>query len=843
MRASQAIAAIRSIFSSFLPQYRFSIPNRHRSPLAREMTQEQMRLALDVTLIGTWDWLVKKKRVQWNDNHFRLLGYAPKAFEPSFERWRATVHPEDLQRVERALAQAVKKNTDFLEEYRVIHTDGSVHWLLGKGRGILDRHGQVVRMVGVVFDITERKNIAESLRRSEALNHQILEAIPDLLMWLSADGTCIGYAGGTGTSALHTPRQAVGCKPHELLPPPLADQRMATLAEALKTNTIQVYEQQLIIDGKTHHEEVRVVPVAEDQALLIVRNVSDRKQAEQALVESEERYRLVTENMTDLVCLHQPDGRFVYVSPSCHYLLGYSSEELIGKNPYEFFHPDDLDQVQASHQNALTGSPVPNIYRMLTKSGTYQWLETLTKPIFDEAGNLVHLQTTSRDVSERVSFQDQLRHDALHDELTRLPNRNLLRERLELVLKRAKRHPDLQFAVLFLDFDHFKVINDSLGHIVGDQLLITIAKKLIALTREIDLVTRLGGDEFVILLEDIDGPDDAVDVAERILEELQSPLPIDDKEIFISASIGIALGTAHRRHAEELVRDADIAMYRAKANGRAGYAIFDPAMHQQVLQRLELENYLRRALEMQEMVLYYQPILSLSTSQIAGFEVLLRWQHPKLGLVTPDRFVTIAEETGLIVPIGEWILHTACQQLAEWQRRHAAASSLKMAVNLSVKQLKGDILLPQLDDALRQADLTGDSPTLEITENLLVQDIDTTSQLLKQVRARGVRISIDDFGTGYSSLSYLHQLPVDSLKIDRAFISPEATDNRHRTIAEAVVALSNLLGLNAIAEGIETREQLGWLQSLNCEYGQGYLFAKPLPADGSEDLLNKGIST
>jgi len=841
MRASQAIAAIRSIFSGFLPQYRFSIPNRHRSPLAREMTQEQMRLALDVTLIGTWDWLVKDNRVRWNDNHFRLLGHEPNTFEPSFEEWRKAVHPEDLQRVEQALTQALENHSDYLEEYRVIHADGSVHWLLGKGRGILDRHGQVVRMVGVMFDITERKNIAESLRRSEALNHQILEAIPDLLMWLSADGTCIGYAGGTGTRALHTPRQAVGCKPHELLPASLADQRMAVLADALKTNTIQVYEQQLIIDSNTHHEEVRVVPVAEDQALLIVRNVSDRKQAEQALVDSEERYRLVTENMTDLVCLHQPDGRFVYVSPSCHYLLGYSPEELIGKNPYAFFHPDDLDQAQASHQNALMGSPVPNIYRMLTKSGTYQWLETLTKPIFDEAGILVHLQTTSRDVSERVRFQDQLRHDALHDELTRLPNRNLLRERLEMVLKRTKRHPDLQFAVLFLDFDHFKVINDSLGHIVGDQLLITISETLIALTREIDLVTRLGGDEFVILLEEIDGPDDAVEVAERILEELRSPLTIDDKEIFISASIGIALGSAHRRHAEELVRDADIAMYRAKANGRAGYAIFDPAMHQQVLQRLELENYLRRALEMQEMVLCYQPILSLSTLQMAGFEVLLRWQHPKLGLVTPDRFITIAEETGLIVPIGEWILHTACRQLAEWQRRYAA-SSLKMAVNLSVKQLKTNILLPQLDDALRQADLTGDSLTLEITENLLVQDIDTTSQLLKQVRARGVRISIDDFGTGYSSLSYLHQLPVDSLKIDRAFISPEATDNRHRTIAEAVVALSNLLGLNAIAEGIETHEQLCWLQSLNCEYGQGYLFAKPLPADGIEDLLHEGMS-
>jgi diguanylate cyclase (GGDEF)-like protein/PAS domain S-box-containing protein len=616
---------------------------------------------------------------------------------------------------------------------------------------------------------------------------------------------------------------------------------MATLAAALKTKTVKVYEQRLTIEGKIHHEEVRVVPVAEDQALLIVRNVSDRKQAEQALVESEERYRLVTENMTDLVCLHHPDGRFAYVSPSCGHLLGYRSEELLGKDPYELIHPDDLDQIQAGHQKALNGFPVPSTYRMLTKTGSYQWLETLTKPIFDDAGNLIHLQTTSRDVGERISFQNQLRHDSLHDELTRLPNRNLLRERLELVLKRARRHPDLQFAVLFLDFDHFKVINDSLGHIVGDQLLITIAATLLALTREIDLVARLGGDEFVILLEEIDGPDDAVDVAERILEELRSPLSIDDKDIFISASIGIALGTAHHRRAEELVRDADIAMYRAKANGRASYAIFDPAMHEQVLQRLELENYLRRALEMQELKLHYQPILSLSTLQVVGFEALLRWQHPRLGLVAPDKFVPIAEETGLIIPIGEWILHTACQQLAVWQRQYPTAGSLKIAVNLSVKQLKGNILLPQLDDVLSQTGLRGESLILEITENLLVQDIDTTSQLLKQVRDRGVRISIDDFGTGYSSLSYLHQLPVDSLKIDRAFVSPEATDNRHRTIAEAVVALSNLLGLNAIAEGIETSEQLRWLQSLNCEYGQGYLFSKPLPVDGIEDLLTAAM--
>jgi diguanylate cyclase (GGDEF)-like protein len=391
-----------------------------------------------------------------------------------------------------------------------------------------------------------------------------------------------------------------------------------------------------------------------------------------------------------------------------------------------------------------------------------------------------------------------------------------------------------------VDCDRFKIVNDSLGHSIGDQLLTAIADKFSAIVRDTDLIARLGGDEFVFLLEDIDSLNAVIQFAERLIAELRSPFSIEGQQIFISASIGIVLGTDEPIQAETLIRNADIAMYRAKANGRASYAVFDPDMHTQVVQHLKLENDLRKALEKNEFTLLYQPIVSLKTSQIVGFETLLRWRHPSLGLLSPDRFIGIVEETELIYPLGEWILLTACQQIGQWQTQIPQAQNLRLSVNLSVKQLRHTVLIPQLQKVLASTGIKSESLTLEITESLLVENVEMTCGLLNQVQSMGVKISIDDFGTGYSSLSYLHQLPVDSLKIDRSFISPPEPSLRNQTIAESIIGLSNLLDLNAIAEGIETSQQLEWLRSLHCEYGQGYLFAKPMSPAEAERLLYSG---
>lgn len=815
------------------------ISDRKRTEQSLMASEEQLRLSLELTNIGTWDWRVASNVVHWSDNHYRLMGYEPGAIEPSFQVWRRSVHPDDLGRVDQAIALALETQTEYLEEYRVIHPDGSVHWVLGHGRSLQNEHGVTVRMLGVMLDITERKQIEAALRHSEATKQQVLEAIPDLLIWMKTDGTCIGIAEGGNVHNLFPHESTIGQNQYDYLPADLTEARRQAIAAVQHTGELQIYEQQTEIDGIVCYEEVRVVPIAIDTVLVIIRNISDRKLAELALADSERRYRIVTENMTDLVCLHEPDGRYLYVTPSCQTLLGYTQAELVGQNPYDFFHPDDLDLIRDGHQIVLSGDAIPITYRFRQKSGNYIWLETLSKPILDECGQLLHLQTTSRNVSDRVFMEQRLRHDTLHDALTNLPNRLLLLERLDLALKRAKRHSEFQFAVLFVDCDRFKIVNDSLGHTIGDQLLTTIADRFSAIIRDTDLVARIGGDEFVFLLEEIESLNGVIQFAERLIAELRSPFAIEGQQIFISASIGIVLGSTEATKAETLIRNADIAMYRAKANGRASYAVFDPDMHTQVVQHLQLENDLRRALDREEFSLFYQPIVSLKTLQIVGFETLLRWQHPSLGLLSPDRFIHIVEETELIYPLGEWILLTACQQIGQWQTQVPKAQDLRLSVNLSVKQLRQMVLIPQLQKVLTLTQIQPESLTLEITESLLVENIEMTCQLLNQVQAMGVKISIDDFGTGYSSLSYLHQLPVDSLKIDRSFISPAEPSLRNQTVAESIVGLSNLLDLKAIAEGIETPQQLAWLRSLHCEYGQGYLFAKPMPASKAEQLICK----
>lgn len=574
-------------------------------------------------------------------------------------------------------------------------------------------------------------------------------------------------------------------------------------------------------------------------------DVSDRKQAENALRASETRYRLLAENMNDLVCLHNLQGRYIYVSPSCELLLGYRYDEMLGQDPYTFIHPDDRDRIYQESYAAATGrKTTPITYRIRRKSGCYIWFETLTKPILDATGQIVQLQTTSRDVTERIQAQNQLKHDALHDALTGLPNRHLLMERLELAINRAKRLEGYRFAVLFLDLDRFKVINDSLGHLAGDQLLVAIAQKLQSMLRNLDLVARLGGDEFVILLEEIQDIQEAVHATERIFAALQTPFIVEEREVYTTFSIGIVLGTKGYAQASHLLRDADIAMYRAKHKGKARYEIFDTEMHAQALNRLHLENDLRRAIEHQEFVLHYQPIVALNTGCLIGFEALIRWQHPTQGLKSPGDFIAVAEETGLITRLDYWALWTACHQLVAWKTTFPELSVMKISVNLSAQDLQRSDLLEEVDRILAQTRLQGCYLTLEITESMLIEDVESTIRLLSQLKERKIQISIDDFGTGYSSLSYLHRLPINNLKVDRSFVNQIQTGNcnRNHQIVKTIMALSNQLGLNAIAEGIETPQQLEQLRCLGYKFGQGYLFSKPLSPEATETLMANALT-
>lgn len=565
----------------------------------------------------------------------------------------------------------------------------------------------------------------------------------------------------------------------------------------------------------------------------------------QELLASESRVTQFLEALPVGVAVHDKTGQLTYLNRVGQTLLYFNQPLNTGKdqliNTFRQYRAGTLQPYPVEDlpaMRALRGETVQAEDIELRHEERVIPLEVWATPIFDEQGQIAYAIAAFQDISDRKQAEARLIYNALHDALTDLPNRNLLMKRLELAINRAKRVNGYCFAVLFMDLDRFKVVNDSLGHLAGDELLINFAHKLQSSIRATDLAARLGGDEFIIVLEEIKGIQEAVKTAERIFTELQSPLMLEGHEVFVSTSIGIVLGGREYDQASDLIRDADIAMYRAKAQGRARYEIFNAEMHTQALKRLHLENDLRKAIERQEFVVYYQPIVALNSGQLVGFEALIRWQHSTRGLVAPGEFLAVAEETGLIVAIDRWMLRIACQQISVWQKAFDNAV-LKVSVNLSARDFLGDRFIDEVEQALVQAGLNSSCLTLEITESMLIDNVEDTIALLERLRERGVQTSIDDFGTGYSSLSYLHRLPVDTLKIDRSFVSDMQGNDRNDEIVETIVALSNQLNLEAIAEGIETRQQLERLQRLGCELGQGYFFSRPLPPQEVEVLLER----
>lgn len=465
-----------------------------------------------------------------------------------------------------------------------------------------------------------------------------------------------------------------------------------------------------------------------------------------------------------------------------------------------------------------------------------QFLQVLADQVVAQLELRRNLKDLKQSIIKGQKSEAKLRHHVFHDALTGLPNRALFMERLKSAILRAQWYKDYLFAVLFIDLDRFKVVNDSLGHMVGDQLLIATAHRLRACLRPEDMVARLGGDEFVILLKNIKSISDATDVADRLQAKLALPFNLSGQEVFTSISAGIALSTTGYHQPEDLLRDADTAMYRAKVLGKARYEIFDTDMHDSVVRLLQLENDLRRAIEHHEFQIYYQPIVLVETGKITGFEALVRWQHPTRGLLSPVDFISMAEETGAIVAIGYWVLSEACRQLHTWQLEFSA-KSLTISVNLSSKQFSQPDLIEQIDRILQSTSLNAHSLKLEITESTIMENAESATEMLLQLRDLGIEIYLDDFGTGYSSLSSLHSFPVDVLKIDRSFISTINISNEKTKIVQAIMTLAQNLGMEAIAEGIETVEQMDQLRTLQCKYGQGYLFSEPVNKNAAEAII------
>ncbi len=601
-------------------------------------------------------------------------------------------------------------------------------------------------------------------------------------------------------------------------------------------------------DGRKFWAEVNVTLLCTNQGdptgtLITVKDITERKWLEEylRLLES------VVVNANEIVMISQveptPDPlslRIVYVNDAFLRATGHTSAEVIGKSAQLLFgthtSASEIARIRAS---LLKFEAVKAELILYHKDNSRFWVDLNTVPIRNEQGQVTHFVSVMREVTERKQVEEQLRRNAFHDSLTGLPNRLLFMERLAQTVARAQQSADHQFAVLFLDLDRFKVINDSLGHLIGDQLLIAIARRLEACVSREDMVSRLGGDEFTILLERIQNLEDAKKIAERVHKALSTPFNLNGHEVFTSASIGITLSTTAYELPEDLLRGADIAMYRAKASGKACHEVFDTEMHTRVVNLLQLENDLRRAVERQEFLLYYQPIVALATGKIMGFEALVRWQHPEQGLVSPVKFVPMAEETGLIIPLGQWVLREACRQMKAWHAAFPSQPPLSISVNLSSRQFSQPSLIKQIRQILADTELEAHYLKLEITESAIMENTESAMDMLLQLKAMGIQLSVDDFGTGYSSLGYLYRFPMDLLKIDRSFISRVDVDGEKLELVRTIITLAWNLGMDVVAEGVETTKQLAQLKALKCEYAQGYLFSKPLTGADVEELIQE----
>ena len=576
------------------------------------------------------------------------------------------------------------------------------------------------------------------------------------------------------------------------------------------------------------------------------RDITERKGSEESLREAEQKYRTLVEQIPVVAYIDLADGSDtpLYTSPQIEGLIGYTPEEGPGVRLWrEHLHPEDRERVLAADERFERADEkrFGAEYRLIAKDGSVVWVLEDAVLVKDATGSPLYWQGILYDITERKEAEKWLEHRTLHDLLTDLPNRLLLLDRLGHALARTEREGRGQVAVLFMDLDRFKVINDSLGHEAGDRLLVAVAERLKGYMRPEDTLARFSGDEFVVLVEDVESPEQAIRVAERIhTDVLESSFVLEGREIYVGTSVGIALGNARTKSAGDLLRNADMAMYRAKREG-SGYSMFDPALYEWAVRRLQLENDLRRAIEGEELVLHYQPIFDLDNQGVWGVEALVRWQHPERGLVMPEEFIPLGEETGLIAPMGRWVLEEACRRTKEWQQSYPSSAPLGVIVNFSATQLRHPDCVRSIEEALTTSGLDTGSLILDVTESTFLDVFENDTLPLKRIEKLGVKIFIDDFGTGYSSLSYLKRLPASALKIDKSFVAGLGEDSEDTAIVRMVVDLAHTLGLESIAEGVENEEQVRLLGGMGCKYAQGYYWQRPCTAEKLEKMLAAGI--
>ncbi|NER32728.1 MAG: EAL domain-containing protein [Oscillatoria sp. SIO1A7] len=1024
----QAILSLR-----FLAARASAELERLRSDKALEESESRLQMVLNGANLARWDWDLDAETIVWSYEAKLILGL-PAGSDTAEDYWQV-IHPEELTGVKEAIASTVKDRGVLKIEHRILLPDGCTRWIAVRGNVTWDATTESLRLTGTFMDVTDRKQTEAALTESEAKLKAIFNSSVQSIVLIDRDYKIQAFnklARETAPSIWGKELEE-GNSIHDYINQAILEKFDLDFQGALQGRDIH-FQKKIESQAGEKWFEFRYHPVFDDGDEVIgvcfsALDINDRHLAVDALAKSEERFRSLVQNSSDLITILEPNGTIFYQSPSAERILGYNPAELVGQNAFDYIHPEDRERVmetlalalldaqrtveiefrfgraeaesegetrwvylEAVGSNRLEDASIRGLvvnsrdvterkqqeerlrlleraiaassdgivitdatkdnvlvyvnpsYEEITgysaaecigrnsrfllgkdrnqseleelraaikegrdctvelrnyrKDGTLFWNELHVSPVYNERGELTNFIGVQSDISHRKAAEEQLTHQAYHDSLTGLANRGLFMERLRLGAAKIRYQQDGLLAILFIDLDRFKVVNDSLGHTVGDMLLIVISLRLQACMRSGDTLARLGGDHYVVLLENIKDPSEAIEIADKIHNNLKEPFALHGNELHVTASIGIALSSSDYLRPADLLRDADLAMYRAKEMGRARSVVFDKAMRDRAVALLQLENDLRRAIE--EVVgdwehspgaivklksqpssakssslkpssaksssakassakssssalwLAYQPIFSLATGSLVGFEALVRWNHPTRGPISPAEFIPIAEESGLIVPLGNWILQEACRQLRQWQlflvvyrgkasmgQDFASQEPLTMSVNLSGKQFLQPDLLEEIDLALEETGLDPSSLKLEITESVLIENTESAMEKLFSVRERGVSLSLDDFGTGYSSFSYLHQFPCNTLKIDRSFINRIGTESKNTKIVQAIVTLAHTLDMDVIAEGVETAEQLAELKAIGCDNAQGYFFAKPLNSSDARALIAK----
>ena len=743
-------------------------------------------------------------------------------------------------------ARAVGSTTELIG----LHKDGSefaIEMSLGETHG----YGEWL-FTGMISDMTERKRTEDALREARDRFRSIFDHAPIGVAVVSLEGRYLQVNRSLCEILGYTEEELQALTWQEITHPDDLAVSSAFVRRILEGEFPRYHLEKRFLHSDGHivwaSLSVSLLRNAEDEPLSFVsqiQDVTERKEVEQVIVESEERFRSLVQYSSDIITILEDDGTVRYTSPAVEKVMGYKPEEQVGTNAFESVHPDDRDRALDTFAELLKrpGLHPPLEFRLPHKDGSWRYLEHIVNNLLDDPV-VRGVVITTRDVTERNAMEDQLHHQAFHDPLTGLPNRTLFMDRLEHAVTLANRR-GRKVAVLFIDLDNFKVINDSLGHNAGDQLLIAVAGRLKACLRPEDTAARLGGDEFTILVEDIASVGEVVQLAGRIADILQPPFALEAQEVVPTVSTGIALSNSAHEQPADLLRHADLAMYRAKHRGKARYEVFEPSMDANAVERLLLETGLRRALVRQQFRVYYQPIVALENDKITGVEALVRWEHPKRGLLLPEAFLSVAEETGLIVRIGQWVLQEAGKQARIWQERYPGTPPLTVSVNLSTREFFHPKLVAEVLD---ESEIDPASLQLEITEGAMkANGTYSADRILRNLKRIGVQLAIDDFGLGYSSLSYLKRFPVDFLKIDRSFIAglgggPNVASTKDAEIVKAMIQLTHALGLKVIAEGVETSEQLGRLRNMKCDLAQGDYFSEPLPSEALAVILEQNLA-